>query len=272
MTQTSSLHLTQPTVGGDSGTWGGEINTDLTLIDRGVNGMVTVNIPDTNISLTADGSTSDTSLYAVYQFTGALTADRTVTLPSNYKIGIAINATSGGHNVILNAGGTTLAVSSDSWTRFFCDGSNVTRPDTGGSVTNDNAPAGAIGEYISSTVLIGSAVTLTSAASANVTSISLTPGDWDVSGNVFLHITSGFASNFQAWVNTTSATAPTSPGAGAKNVLVATGLELIDGASLITGATRISLASTTTVYLGTFAIFSNNPVTAYGFIGARRAR
>ena len=46
--------------------------------------------------------------YAVYNFTGALTTDRTVTLPSCAKIGYAINNTTGGHNVILSAGGTTL--------------------------------------------------------------------------------------------------------------------------------------------------------------------
>lgn len=53
-----------------------------------------------------------------------------------------------------------------------------------GTTTNDNAAAGIVGEYISSTVTSGAPVSLTTTVTANVTHVSLTGGDWDVTGNV----------------------------------------------------------------------------------------
>lgn len=147
-TFTSTIRLTEPVVGGDTGLWGGEINSDLVYIDEAINQTVTVNIADTNISLVADGSSSDQARYKRYSFTGALTADRTVTLPANMKVGYATNATSGGKNVILSAGGTTLSLPPESaWTLFQVDGSNnVTTPSlrTGGLVSTGNVSVGSI--------------------------------------------------------------------------------------------------------------------------------
>lgn len=145
-TFTSTIRLTEPLVGGDTGTWGGEINSDLVYIDEAINQTVTVNIADTNISLVADGSSSDQARYKRYSFTGALTADRTVTLPANMKVGYATNATSGGKNVILSAGATTLSLPPESaWTLFQVDGSNnVTTPilRTGGLLSTSNFSVG----------------------------------------------------------------------------------------------------------------------------------
>jgi hypothetical protein len=42
--------------------------------------------------------------------------------------------------------------------------------------------------------------------------------------------------------------------------------------SFPTGMTRLSLTSTTTVYLGVDIAFSSGTALAYGFIGARRIR
>src|SRR5215469_13104445 len=52
-----------------------------------------------------------------------------------------------------------------------------------GTATNDNAPAGFVGEVISS-VVAAPGVALTTATPANVTSMVLTPGDWDVDGAI----------------------------------------------------------------------------------------
>lgn len=45
-----------------------------------------------------------------------------------------------------------------------------------------NALAGQVGEYVESSVPFGSAIALTDNTNVNVTSISLTPGDWEVGG------------------------------------------------------------------------------------------
>ena len=141
-----------------------------------------------------------------------------------------------------------------------------------GTATNDSAASGDIGEIVESEILVGSAVSLTSGAAANVTSISLTAGDWDVWGNVVYNPAGTTTLSLEvAWISTTSATLPTSPNKGAiTNIWNAPGAGNAD--SLSAGMRRISVASTTTVYLGAFAVFAVSTCSAYGYIGARRVR
>ena len=136
--------------------------------------------------------------------------------------------------------------------------------------TNDNAAAGKLGEFLSSNVASGSAISLTTGTAANVTSLSLTPGDWDCRGVVAFPISVG-ASNLEGWISTTSATLPTDSNSGARNVIAATSAILANSV-LPTGTIRMSLAATTTIYLSVYAAFASGTVSAYGFLAARRAR
>lgn len=142
-----------------------------------------------------------------------------------------------------------------------------------GTATNDSAASGYIGEYISSNIAIGSAVSLTTTTTANITSISLTGGDWDVEGNVGFISASGTIGTvlIAAVSNGVSATLPTSPAGGSYTQLSQT-LPASVTQIMVTGRSRISLASTTTIYLVAQATFSVSTMTGYGFIGARRAR
>lgn len=138
------------------------------------------------------------------------------------------------------------------------------------TATNDSASAGNVGEFISSTVLNASQVALTNNTAANVTSISLTAGDWDVEGIVWAAFGAGTTcSYFTAWISTTSASVPTAPGSGAFNQIQAA---ITGNSALLTGKIRISIAATTTVYLSVQMGFAVNNMGAYGFIGARRVR
>lgn len=130
---TSTLRLTEPTIGGDTGLWAGYLNNNMIFTDQGVNQTISVSIPDTNVTLVADGTTSDQARYYAYNFTGALTANRTVTLPNVQRQGWAANNTTGGFNVILSAGGTTYSLPPDGVQRLYAsDGStNVTSPSVG---------------------------------------------------------------------------------------------------------------------------------------------
>ena len=142
-----------------------------------------------------------------------------------------------------------------------------------GTNTNNNAGPGQIGEYISSTVLSGAAVSLTTGTALNVTSISLTAGDWDVSGSVAFNPNAAtVTTSLGGAVNTTADTLPTAPGDGAYALLRATYLVPTGTIILPIGQRRMSLAATTTVYLIGFSVFATNTMAAYGFIGARRAR
>lgn len=142
-----------------------------------------------------------------------------------------------------------------------------------GTTTNNNANAGSVGQYISSNVALGSAVSLTASTAANVTSISLTAGDWDCQGNVWFNPAGTTTStNNQGWISTVSATLPTPPNSGMQTGSTSAITTGSGGYGFQVGPGRLSLASTTTVYLGAFSAFGTSTNAAYGFIGCRRMR
>ncbi|CAG4900916.1 hypothetical protein [Paraburkholderia saeva] len=143
----------------------------------------------------------------------------------------------------------------------------ITTPNITGVATNSNAAAGSVGEFVTAT---GTAVPLTGSVAATITSISLTAGDWDVSGNIY-YTPAGttVVSQTAGGINTTAATLPAIPfytlSPSVNNVAG-------NAPSAVTPTTRISIASTTTVYLVGFAAFSVSTCTATGYIAARRRR
>ena len=142
-----------------------------------------------------------------------------------------------------------------------------------GTTAAGNAVAGQLGEYISNNVLIGSAVSLTNNSAANVTSISLTAGDWDVSGSVCYSANAATQFNYAyIWVSLTSATLPTMPNSSGSGGTTWGGTGFPSSLSVNSGRFRVNVSTTTTVYLSTQVSFSVNTLSAFGFIGARRVR
>lgn len=153
----------------------------------------------------------------------------------------------------------------------------ITNPTIYGTTTNDNAASGVVGELLSSTVPLSSAVSLTTATDANVTSMTLTPGDWDVS--VMLYYAGNAAttiSRLQSSISFTSAVLDTSfNGAGSYNeipVVPGTAYFATCQLSNTIGPFRVSVASNTPTYLVAKAQFLVNTCTAYGILRARRIR
>lgn len=143
-----------------------------------------------------------------------------------------------------------------------------------GTATNDSASAGQIGEFSSSVILVGSAIAITSAATVNITSVSLTAGDWDVAGEGWITFAGSpsAVSIVGAGIGVTSATMPTTPATNtARNVLQNSSfsgqLQVLPLA-----VTRISLASTTTVFLTGTTTFTGGSASGYGILRARRVR
>lgn len=137
-----------------------------------------------------------------------------------------------------------------------------------GTSTNNNASAGYIGEFISSEVLNASAVTPgASGTPFNITSISLTAGDWDVWGNIRVNTGSASDTSYLGWTNTVSA-------AGKDNALIATfgPATAISGICFTVPYARYSLSATTTTYLSARLFYTGAAPTASGGIYARRAR
>ena len=125
---TTSLRLWQGTPGDPAikNAWGTPLNTNDSLIEAAILGTAAVNIAGlTTYSLTVANGASDQSRPQIQSYTGALAAGCTVTLPNVAKLGLAVNNTTGGFNVILTAGaGTTVTIPPDGYYyQYLCDGS-----------------------------------------------------------------------------------------------------------------------------------------------------
>lgn len=126
-------------------------------------------------------------------------------------------------------------------------------------------------KFISSNVAVGSAVSLSTGVAANVTSIALPPGDWDISGTVgFSAGALTTATAFVAGISQSTGVLPTGP-AG----LAQFGISLsAGGVDPIFPAGNLQIINATsgniTVYLVAQSTFATSTMAAYGYIQARR--
>lgn len=148
-----------------------------------------------------------------------------------------------------------------------------------GSTTNDTAIAGNYGEFLTSTIPTGSAVAGgATTVGANITSISLTAGDWDVTANCDYTLTGVTATVYSCGLGTVTATQLTQAGGSG----VGTDPLVQQAATFGTTVTgtfsqplppvRVSLAATTTIFLVTKHTYSAGSFTQFGTLRARRVR
>ena len=195
----------------------------------------------------------------------------TITLPAS---GVSWNVpTSGKIASALNITSTTDSSSKDTGCLILEGGLGVEKKATfgggiNGTTTNDSAAAGCVGEYVSSTVQSGSAVSLTTGTAANVTSISLTAGDWDVEAAFYFSGSPTGGTYTLSEISTSSATFVYTVGAFFQTPTMPTASANVTHKS----TTRISIASTTTVYAVAQGGFTGGSMSAYGRISARRVR
>lgn len=136
--------------------------------------------------------------------------------------------------------------------------------------SSGNLPgSGYVGNVVTATTSSGSPVSLTSGTGAEVASISLPAGNWDISAIAFLGPGSGTSVSACTFGIGFSATAPTQDSGrrldGCPNTQVfsnSTGYAL--------PLVRMSLSSTTTVYLNAVATFTVSTLSAYGTITAKQ--
>jgi hypothetical protein len=138
---------------------------------------------------------------------------------------------------------------------------------TDGTTTNDNANAGNVGEFQTNTT---ASTALTSGAVANAASLSLTAGDWDVQGVVQINPSAGtLLTIIIPGVSTVSATRP------AFQQEVVQQFAFGELAQVVaTPVVRVSIASTTTVYLTMLVVYTGGTgvTAAPGYLRARRVR
>lgn len=109
-TYSTNLKIELIGTGDQSGTWGTTTNTNLgTLLEEAIAGYTTQAVADSGsatVLTIPDGATS-VGRHAVIEFTGALTANRTVEVPAVDKTYVFFNNTSGGYSVTVKVSGQT---------------------------------------------------------------------------------------------------------------------------------------------------------------------
>lgn len=138
-----------------------------------------------------------------------------------------------------------------------------------GTTTSDSASSGYVGEYATGGVS-GTGVALTTLTIADVTSLSLTAGDWDVSATILPQNASPAAiTSVSAWTNTTSISQPSNDDGRTAQF----GASAAGGPNIISPVPmfRYSLSATTTIYLSVISTFTGSTSCA-GRIRARRVR
>lgn len=141
-------------------------------------------------------------------------------------------------------------------------------------MTNDDASAGSKGEYKETQVNFASPVSLTSGVTADITSVSLTAGDWIVSA--FLRTVPNAATTTSQIIASIGASSATLHDIGDGNRLPVMRSDTAIGAGGVAiiplGVGRISIAVTTTVYFSARVTFAVNTMGGAGIISAWRVR
>lgn len=233
--------------------------TYLTQANAASTYLTQANAASTYLTITTAASTYATiTNLALKANTASPTFTGTVVIPT-----VTVSAGTINNTVI---GGTTPAAGA--FTTIVMSNSISPSPTAGivGVITGGNANAGAVGEYVTAT---GSAVTTTSTVAANIATLSLTAGDWDVTGTVVANNAGGLVTAIAVGISTVTATLPALTSGASVN---ATGFSAAGNPTYASPVVRISVSATTSVFLVTTITWSGGTTTGSGFVRARRVR
>jgi len=140
-----------------------------------------------------------------------------------------------------------------------------------GTVTNDSAAAGKVGEAVRAVVTSFTNFAAT-ATWGNVTSISLTAGDWDVTGLLYYQLNGATSAGaYEVAISLFSGNTTTDHSAG-DNVMDGPFPTVALNQSISVPVWRVSVASTTTVFLKALGVYTVGNPRYVGRISARRIR
>lgn len=237
----------------------------------------------TAITLTANNNLTPAQAGALIQLNAATTFGCNLPNPAAagntgltyyfYVNGSAAPALSSGAGGIFSGpnGNLTnsLVLQPQTFARVISNGANwiVTAFNAGtkGITDGSNALAGYIGEALAASASVG----ITSNTITNIATITLTPGDWDVTGiGQFL----GSAANLaDVYVGIANASAQTPPNDALSRITPQAGQAIINFNAAVP-TKRYLVTATTQIWLVGYAAISTGTVTATGTIRARRMR
>ena len=197
-------------------------------------------------------------------FANSTTAIPLVNLDQNFNTGITLgNTTVFLGNTTTTLGNVTLTGANLTATTLNTTGNTTIF----GTTTNNSATAGYVGELIDSSVT-GATITV---SEGNITSISLTAGDWDVS----MSLTVAAIGSTNTWIKAgISQTTNTITGTQGKDWTYTNGYGAVlnPPCGLAIPRLRVSLSSTTTIYAVARTDTGNTGSAAAIYISARRIR
>ena len=136
-TYSTSLRITLPGDGDQSGIWGQTTNSNLgTLIEQAITGVASIVMADANYTLTNYNGVSDEARNAVLVVSGTNSAVRDVIPPLVKKVYTVINNTSGGYAIrVIGATGTGVSIPNGYTSLVYCDGTNFYQAVSSGAST-----------------------------------------------------------------------------------------------------------------------------------------
>lgn len=159
-TYTNRLGLEKQTDGENPNSWGAILNTNvIDLIDDAIAGYDIVSVSSTGITLSDNNGATDQSRNAALEFAGTLTANVTITIPSEEKTYFIRENTTGSFAVQMKtAAGNALNLVQGENTFIACNGTSIYRIDSPTSVTSFTANT-LNATSISTSVLVATSIT-----------------------------------------------------------------------------------------------------------------
>lgn len=234
--------------------------------------LTSVLIGDANLSVNVNTSNLITSV--------AFTAARTVTLPS--AGGTCVGQTCGNALQIFDTANAvtstnTLTIAPASGETINGNAANLILNAAGVRVvliptSGSNWQAIVEGDYVAATLASGSAVSVTTATPINVTSQSLSQGDWECRASIARVV--GASTSFTKLSGSLGTTtgALVADGTDASSYFATAANVMAAGTNTKIGPARFSLAATSTIFLVVQDTFSVSTDTAFGQIECRRVR
>ena len=122
-TYTANIGIEKPGSGEQSGTWGATTNTNFDIIDRAINGVLSLSLTGTTTTLTtSDGALSDGG-YKVLVLGGSPSGTNTITISPNDQDKVYLVKNSSGQSAVFtqgSGGNATLVDGETAW--IFADG------------------------------------------------------------------------------------------------------------------------------------------------------
>lgn len=113
---TQNLGIEKPANGEEDGSWGGIVNENMDIIDRAINGVLSLTLSGTSSTLTTSSGTLNNGQYKLLALTGTPSGTHTITIAPNtaQKIYFVANAT--GQSVVFTqgSGGNVTIAAGDS--------------------------------------------------------------------------------------------------------------------------------------------------------------